>query len=349
MLDESVSPPYPSAPPVATLDQGVFIAWKTDCYRSRATAATFGCPIVLLGSGKGKLGTYLRLMRRTWATLQEMRPRTVLCLNQPPMLPLLCWWWARRNQAMVIQDFHSGALTHRYWRPFLGAYKAMVRMAPFTIAHNRIDAERLRQWGGAVSVMLTLPGDPTASGLPEVRASSDGSRPSFLFVCTFAPDEPIPEVLQAFAQCPEFDVLVTGNYRKAGLDPSTQPDNVKLLGFIEYREYLEQMATATAVITLSRRGHIMQMAVEEAITLGVPVLTNHSPTLEEALGDAGHHVDITPEGIAAGLRTVVARHRPMADAAATTRYRRWADIKHELRVLRERHAALFQNGAVPGR
>lgn len=339
---------YPSAPPVAKLDRSVFIAWKTDCYRSRATAATFGCPIVLLGSGKGKLRTYLRLMRRTWATLQEMRPRTVLCLNQPPMLPLLCWWWAKRNQAVVIQDFHSGALTHKYWRPFLGAYKAMVRMAPFTIAHNRIDAERLRQWGGAVSVMLTLPGDPTASGLPEVRASSDGSRPSFLFVCTFADDEPIPEVLEAFARSPEFDVLVTGDFRKAGLDPARQPDNVKLLGFVEYREYLQYMAAATAVITLSRRDHIMQMAVEEAITLGVPVLTNHSPTLQEALGDAGHHVDISPGSIASGLRALVSRRRLMAEAAAVTRHRRWAAIEQELRALRQRHAALFEDSPVRG-
>ena len=328
-----------SEPPVATLSAGLFVAWKADCFRSRATARTFGVPIVLLGSGGGRLVRYAQLMRQTWRVLGERRPRTILCLNQPPMLPMLCWLWALGHGATVVQDFHSGALTHRYWRPFRPIYWLMARVSPFTIAHNRLDASRLQRWGAGVSVLLTLPGPASAEKASE-RTQTNG-RPRFLFVCTFASDEPVDAALQAFAARPEADFWVTGNFRKAGLDPATQPPNVRLLGFIDYAEYQQLMATSTAIITLSDRPHIMQMAVEEAITLGVPVLTNCSPTLEEALGDAGVFVEPTAVGIAAGVSEVLARADVLTRSAREARARCWTVVENELGRLRARHPELF--------
>lgn len=328
-----------SEPPVATLNAGVFVAWKADCFRSRATARTFGVPIVLLGSGGGRVIRYAQLMRQTWRVLRERRPRTILCLNQPPMLPMLCWLWALGHGATVVQDFHSGALTHRYWRPFRPVYWLMARVSPFTIAHNRLDASRLQRWGAGVSVLLTLPGAASA-GQVAVPAQANG-RPRLLFACTFASDEPVGAALQAFAARPEADFLVTGNFRKAGLDPAAQPPNVRLLGFIDYAEYQQLMATSTAVITLSDRPHIMQMAVEEAITTGVPVLTNRSPTLEEALGDAGVFVEPTAAGIAAGVSEVLARSDVLTRSARDARARCWAAVASELGRLRVLHPELF--------
>jgi glycosyltransferase involved in cell wall biosynthesis len=325
-------------PPVAALRNGLFIAWKDECFRSRATARTFGCPIELLGAGGGRLGRYLARMMQTWRLLEQRRPHTVVCLNQPPLLPLVCALWTWRRGGAVIQDFHSGAFSHRRWRAFRGMYRRMTRQSPVTLAHNREDAQRLQAWHAPTALLLTLPGAPD----PALRVEPVQGRPRLLFVCTFAADEPVHAALQAFAECPEVDVWVTGNYRKAGLSPEAMPAHVRLMGFVDYATYSEAMASSAAVVTLSDRPYIMQMAVEEAITMGVPVLTNQSPTLQEALGGAGVFVTLSPQGIAAGVREVVARLPALREAAACARERCWQTVDAELQALRHRVPELFE-------
>ena len=317
--------------------QGLFVAWKAECFRSRATARTFGVPIELLGAGAGSLRRYLQLMQATWRLLAQRQPRAILCLNQPPMLPLVCAVWARLHGAVVIQDFHSGAFSHGRWAVFRPMYRWTTRRSPVTLAHNREDAARLQAWGAATSVLLTLPDAPAA----DIPVAPAPGRPRLLFVCTYAQDEPVAAALEAFAACPEADFWVTGNFRKAGLDPQDVPPNVRLLGFVDYAVYQQAMAGATAVITLSDRPHIMQMAVEEAITFGVPVLTNHSPTLQEALGGAGVFVGLDAADIAAGVRTVLANHASLEAQARGARQRCWDAVDAELQALRRRVPDLF--------
>ena len=320
------------------LANGLFIAWKNDCFRSRATARTFGCPIEFLGQDVPRgPWRYIALMAQTWRTLSRVRPATVLCLNQPPMLPMVCGLWTRLHGGQVVQDFHSGALSKRQWRPFLPIYRWMVRHSPFTLVHNRVDALALSRWRAPLAVLLTLPAAPRA-GL--VRARRPG-RPLFMFVCTFAADEPVQEALAAFRACPQADFHITGNFGKAGLKRENMPPNVTLLGFVDYADYEQLMAECTAVITLSDRPHIMQMAVEEALTLGVPVLTNQSPTLQEALGDAGVFVELKPDSIAEGVRQVIEDEARLQHAASHARERCWRDVQQVLADIRVNQPSLF--------
>lgn len=324
--------------PVQPLQRGLFVAWMADCYRSRATARTFGVPIEFLGRGSARAPwSYLVLMWKTWRLLDARKPSNILCLNLPPMLPLVCHAWSLFHGGQVIQDFHSGALCSTRWSAFRPLYRWMARRAPVTLAHNRIDAQALREWRSAVSVLLTLPAAPPLG----VARRAPSQRPRFLFVCTFRDDEPVQMALEGFRQCPEADFWITGNYRKAGLDPAQMPSNVRLLGFVPYADYEQALATSTAVITLSDRPHIMQMAVEEAISLGVPVLTNHSPTLQEALGEAGEYVDLSVDGIVNGVRSLLAREASIGLAASAARARCWQAVRAELDQLRLRSPELF--------
>ncbi|GCL65110.1 glycosyltransferase [Pseudaquabacterium pictum] len=328
----------PTAMPVLALKDGLFIAWKDDCFRSRATARTFGVEIIFLGRQGGRQPMrYLRLMWRTWQLLRARKPKTIICLNQPPMLPLVCALWAAGHNGDVIQDFHSGALSKPQWRLFQPLYRWMTRRAPVTLMHNRADAGIVAAWRSATALLLTL---PSAAPLGVERQVS-GDRPRFMFVCTFATDEPVELAIEAFAACPEADFWITGNYRKAGLDQAKMPANVRLLGFIDYATYQQVMAGSTAVITLSDRPHIMQMAVEEAISLGVPVLTNHSPTLAEALGAAGVFTSLDAAALAAGVRQVLDQQPQLELAASTARQRCWAAVQLELDGLRTRRPELF--------
>lgn len=238
----------------------------------------------------------------------------------------------------MMMDFHSGALTKAQWKPFIPFIKWASRTAPFTICHNRTDGREIESWGGRAVHLLTLPQEGFSGHLRMLR----GGRPLFLFSCSFAEDEPVEVALEAMRQCPEFDFVISGNYRKRGLDPTTQPANIRLAGFMDYQVYLQTMAEAHAVITLSDRPHIMQMAVHEAITLGTPVITNKSPALEEVLQESAVYCDLTTPSLSAGFREIVRDFAGKSEAILRAKARAFANISAETHRARNANPEIFQ-------
>lgn len=142
--------------------------------------------------------------------------------------------------------------------------------------------------------------------------------------------------------CTEMDFIISGNYRKYGLDPALMPDNVSLAGFMEYQDYLATMAQATAILTLSSRNHIMQMAVHEALTIGVPVVTNNSPAIMEVLDNGGVFVEeIESHAIASGLRYAVENHERLAAAMIEAKNNYFLRIAEELETAKSICPNLF--------
>lgn len=299
----------PKKDPILPLRDGIILTWAAESFRSQATATALGLEPHWIAPPPGagplrKAAFYPVAFWRTLRLLRRRRPRTVVCLNQPPFLPLACALYGLGSGAPFLMDFHSGALGKRVWRPFRPLYRWLLRRSPATLCHNHQDAEVVRAWGGRPVPLLSLP-----VGLDRVAEPDPPVTPTVLAVCSFAADEPTRLMLEVMSRRPGVRFLLTGRYAKAGLSPETVPGNVTLLGFLPYEAYLDALCAATAVLTLSTRGHIMQMAAEEALTVGVPVLTNRSPAIEEVFGDAGVYCDLTAEGLLAGVDRVVVEAR----------------------------------------
>lgn len=331
------------APPTVQLQDGVMIAWRRECYRSSASARTFQVPLVLIPGTRSnskfvKALGYFKCAFRTVQELVKRRPKTIICLNLPPFLPLICYLYTCVRGGDVVLDFHSGAATNPTWKPFLPLYRHLVRRSPFTLSHNRFDGALIRELGGTPVHLIALP----QTSFKGITKTSQEGRPLFLFVCSFGPDEPVAMALDAMRTSPDFDFVISGNYKKHGLKPSDAPSNVRLAGFMEYSDYLTVMSRSTAVITLSDRPNIMQMAVHEALTIGVPVITNDSPTLREVLGDAGHFIDIDSDSLAVAFTDVVTHSAEMRAEVGVAKRRAWATTDRELRSIRnERTSSLF--------
>jgi len=322
----------PSVKPIFPLRDGIILTWAAESFRSQATAAALGLEPVWLApphlSGKLRKALFYPVaFVKTLMILARRRPATVVCLNQPPFLPLACALYGWVSGAPFLMDFHSGAIGKRIWRPFQPLYRALVRRSPATLCHNHDDAAVVRSWGGRAVPLLSLP-----LGLEGCMAQPLPETPTILAVCSFAEDEPTELMLEAIRQRPDVKFRLTGRYAKAGLSQENLPPNVTLLGFIPYETYLRELCTATAVLTLSTRGHIMQMAAEEALTVGVPVLTNRSPAIEEVFGDAGVFCDLTLEGLMDGIDTVI---RGAAELRVKVRASREAQITWVNTALRE--------------
>jgi glycosyltransferase involved in cell wall biosynthesis len=328
--------------PALHLAGGLMIAWKSECYRSSATARIFGVPLHLMPRSKTtktwqKVLSYPGLMAKTLSLLLREKPQTVLCLNLPPFLPLVCALYALTFRANFVMDFHSGALTKAAWIPFRPLYRLWTQRAPFTICHNRADGAVIARWKGRPVHLLTLPQDR----FPDLTYSPRQGRPLMLFSCSFADDEPVDLALEAMRACPEYDFVISGNYKKRGIDPAREPRHIHFAGFLEYRRYLEIMAEATALITLSDRPHIMQMAVHEALTLGTPVVTNESPVLREVLAEGGVFAALEAPALVAAFGTAVRDHELLASAMKTAKRRAFGNVAEELATVCAAQSSLF--------
>lgn len=334
------------ATPQLSVHDGIMIAWKKECYRSSATARVFDIPTVFIWpevSGAGPLVTakrYWKSAKETVRVIKAHNPRTVVLLNQPPFIVLAALLARRSKPFELILDFHSGALSKPMWKPFAPMYRRVVRSAPFVIAHNRFDGESLADWGAKPVHFIAL---PRPFG-PELRdAVPDDAR--ILVVCSFADDEPIATLFEAMRRCPEIRFEVTGKHEKARDAIGIVPPNVTLLGFVDYDVYLQRFATATAAATFSTRPHIMQMAVHEAISLGVPVVTNESETLREVLEDGGVYCEIAADAIAEAFRSAVRRRVELRENARALLSRRNQALKSELDIVIERARNLLLGSA----
>lgn len=331
----------PAPEPGLRAKKGVMLTWHAESFRSAATARVFGLtPHYLTPPGGGPLRKalfYPVALIRTLRLLRRERPGLIACMNLPAFLPLSAALYGVMTRTPVVMDFHSGGLTSPLWGRFGPLYRMIARRAPFTLCHNRVDADQIRSWGARVALTACLP-----VGLDRVTRRPAPTVPKILACCSFAPDEPIDLMFEAMRRAPEILFEVTGNYQKRGISADQLPSNVTLLGHLPYEEYLDRMAGSTGVLTLSDRPHIMQMAIHEALALGVPVLTNRSATLEPVLERAGVFCDLTAEGVLEGARGLVSVGPELRAVVPEIRSRRLKELGAELERVRDLAPNLFE-------
>ena len=294
----------------ANKSRRIYIAWKSECFRGLQSAHVFGLELVLIKPmrGRGLLRTIARYVvsgLMTIRVLVERRPTTLGTLNQPLPLALIGWIYSRLTGAKLILDGHSKVYDERAPKWQQALYRRISRDAYLTLNHNRQDAAVLERWGARGVLLETL---PFALPVPEVRPATS-SQPYVLVVCSFAADEPIDVLLDAARLTPELHIKMTGDFTKAGLKREDFPPNVEPTGFLSTQDYYDTFAGAAAIVTLSTRNWIMQMAVGEALLLGVPVVTNKAPILQAVIADGGVFVDLTAEDLARGVREVIGQNK----------------------------------------
>lgn len=318
-------------PPATPAPSSLYIAWKSECFRSTQTAHVLGCPLALIKpvSGSGRLRTVWRYVVSAVVTagvLARRRPRRLAILNQPMPLAAVAGLYARLTGAALILDCHSKAYDDDLFWLEKAPYPALTRLARLNINHNEQDAAVARRWGGRSLIIKALPFVLPVTLSPPTPAES----PFVLCVCSFAPDEPIAVILEAARRLPHLRIRMTGDPRKAGLTAADLPPNLELTGYLKTQDYYDAMAQAAAVLTLSTRPYIMQMAAEEAMVVGVPVVTNRSPTLESVLGDGGVFVDIEAADLVRGLSEALERGAELRERIAAARVRVQADVTARL-------------------
>ena len=268
----------------------------------------------------------------TFRCLARQRPRTVLVQSPPSLAVLVLYLWSLATGGTYVVDAHSDAMETSYWTRPKWLHRQLARRAAATVVTNQHFADRIRSWGARALVIRDVP-TTFEVGAPW---PSDGDF-RIALVSSFAPDEPLEELLSAAASLPDVRFYVTGSLRRApGGLVDAAPPNVTFTDYLADERYYALLSSSDAVMCLTTRDHTMQRGACEALSLGTPIITSRWPLLEDYFHSGTVHVDNDAASIRAGvceLRAHVEHYREGIAALRVEQLEEWRAGSASLRSL----------------
>ncbi len=214
------------------------------------------------------------------------RPRTIVVVN-PPLWPgAIGWLYARLSGARFLLDSHPGgfgAQGHTVERRFQWLHQFLVERADGVLVASSPWVAVVESWGGRARVLHEPPRDRGVSGSPN---SSDAlevtTRPVVLFICIFAPDEPVAEVVHAAGVRLDCDWWITGDPSRAPTDVfANASPNVHLTGYLGPEEFDAALGEADVVLALTTEPTSVMRAAFEAVDARRPLVISDFPAVTE--------------------------------------------------------------------
>jgi Glycosyl transferases group 1 len=269
---------------------------------------------------------------RTIVYLVRRRPRAVIVTNPPIFPALVVGAYARLAHVPFVLDSHPSGfgIDDRIWSVFERLHRRLVRRAASTIVTGPMLAEVVARWGGRPEVVHEAP----PAWKVDPPAALDARR-QVLAVCTFAPDEPVRELVTAAALVPDVEFAVTGDRRLCPADVrASAPPNITFTGFLHGGDYVRAIATADVVLALTKRPEAVNRAAYESVYARRPTVVSDFPAQRELFRFAIAATN-NPEGIASAVREAFARHEELmaaAESARDTQCARWGAQLDRLRA-----------------
>ena len=310
-------------------EQSLFLVWGSHGPRSRVFAHELGIDVAFVRSTsrRGLLAApykYGVQAVRTVSLLLRRRPRIVF-VQSPPSLAVICvWLYCSLTGGRFVVDAHSAAMLSPFWTRPRWLIRHLARRAVATVVTNQYFADALDHQGARRLVIPDVPTRFPANG----RFRVDGTF-NVMVVNTFAPDEPLQEVIEAARSLPSVVFYVTGDTRRPGRAlPTDLPANLRFTGYLSDPDYYALMRASQAAMCLTVRDHTMQRGACEALWMGRPVITSAWPLLKGYFADGAVFVDNTARGIREAVQELFrdhARYQQGIERMQAERRRGWLD------------------------
>ena len=251
---------------------------------------------------------YSVLSLATTYTIISTRPKAVFVQNPSLVLAIVAGLVCKPMRTALIVDAHNGGLFpfegKKPWATRLA--KFALRLADFTIVTNPSLATYVdKNSGRAIVVPDPL---PDFLGLERHKNSSTNGPRRILFICTWAEDEPYLEVLEAAKSVVEdVRIRVTGNYAKRSDElPEELPENVTLLGYVNEKQYIDELLAADITIDLTTRDDCLVCGAYESVALGIPAILSDTAAIRSYFSKGIVYTGCSEEDIAMAIDRAVA-------------------------------------------
>jgi len=285
----------------------IWVAWETQ-RRTVELSRKFNARLHILETRRKGFFRYLELTARTLKVLASVRPDVIFVQNPSVILATLVLCLKPLFGFTVIVDRHTNFKfetrhsRHPKWLLFHLLSRFTLRRADITIVTNRYLRLYVKKQGAHAHI---LPDPiPTLTPSKNNMQADSHKQPAGFFVCTFAGDEPYPEVFQAMGQLPQVNFVVTGNFRKAGSRVAEGlPSNIHLLGFVPEQEYIDTLFGCDFSIILTTQEFTLNCGAYETLAANKPAILANTHTIRQYFRRGFvHTTPDAPNEIAAAIR-----------------------------------------------
>jgi glycosyltransferase involved in cell wall biosynthesis len=244
---------------------------------------------------------HLRATLATVALLVRTRPRLVLVQNPSIFLGALACILGPFFRFRVVVDRHSN---FDFSNTETGLFNLIsdfsLKRADLTIVTNDAVREIVEHKGGRALVLQDRLPDIQQTKVVPLRGSFN-----VVFVCSFSPDEPIADVLEAASLVePDVYIYVTGNDRKLNATLRQRaPSNVVFTGFLSPEEYDGLLRSCDVVLSLTTREHTLTSGAYEALSADKPLVLSATDALSGYFKSAAVRTGSSGREIAEAIAT----------------------------------------------
>lgn len=257
----------------------MWITWEHQV-RNISMANLLDCHYVELESKNSRIVRYLKLTFLTIQILGAGNYKNIFFQNPSIVLGLICAFYKKlRPSCLVIGDFHNVALEPGR----LGAINRFIcKTIDITLVSNSNLFGKVEKMGGRP---FAFP-DPIPHPHGSINSQMQDAK-YILFISSWAEDEPINNVLNAFIASglwrDAYELRVTGRVKETRLEKARdyyEGFGIKFLGYLTEDDYWQSLAQAILNIDLTTRDDCLVCGAYEAISVGAPLLlSNNSASL----------------------------------------------------------------------
>lgn len=311
----------------------VWITWENQ-RRNRELSKSLGIPLFELSEIENIFNPFRKYATgiiKTLKILLDERPRLVICQNPSLVLALFLVISKRFFNIRVFVDSHNaGIFPNEGKSTLLNILSRFIqRHTDLTIVTNNILKEHVENNGGKSFVLPDKIPD-----LPQIKTHPLKGKYNFLFICTFANDEPYNAVFEA-ARCvgPDIFIYVSGNFKKKGVIPTNLPENLMLLGFIPENEYIGMIRSVDATIVLSERENCLLCGAYETVAVEKPMILSKKEALMKYFNKGVIYSENVSEDIVKAIYIVLGKMETLSSQIRQLkehRFAEWEIMKKEL-------------------
>lgn len=330
----------------------IFISWAENCSRSDHLARLLGGKSFMvyagwLGSRPATvwLKYIIQIFQTLWLLLRE-RPQVVLVMVPPIFAVVPVYLYCKLTGSRFATDNHTAGFTMKRWQRLKGLHGWLEKRAACNIVTNEQLQQVQQNWGVPAERVFRIGDLPVQFAKIETPpfikpngVAQNGKFPNDFFavtaVCSFNPDEPLNEILQAAKALPEVNFYCTGKLKDAPAGIlARKPRNVTFTDFLSVPHYAGLLKASHGVMVLTTRDFTMQRGAYEAMALGTPIITSDWPILRQTFAQGSLFVDNSPQSIVHAvqqLRTDWPKFKASIQTQRTQRHTAWAEKEKALR------------------
>lgn len=324
----SAGQPRRDSAPIQTLAwKAVFLVWAPSSPRAEGLAKLLNARLYQLTyKFKRKIYApikYPLLFSQSLRILKRERPDLVVCQDPPVFcaLAVLIYRYFSEMQTMLVVDAHTAAFG-RPWSYIRWLHRLVMRKAVAVLVTNaELRDYVLHNYEITPVVLEDKVPDIKPADISQTQSQDTlGTNFKVAVISSFAPDEPIAEIMQAAEMLPDVKFYITGDSTKSEIDLSIKPENVTLTGFLDKESYLALLGRADALMVLTKRDMTMLAGAYEALALGKPLITSDWLPLKRYFSKGAVYTDNSPQQIVQAVRLVQQNKDKLADDAALLRF-----------------------------